>query len=154
MSDAGNAESSYLLRMDLTYLIIFALLFVSFFTLINLMSPVLRFQENSLQKFFTVLNITSFITLIAALILHTVYLSKNTTKILLISCGIFIVSYYSDIAIKAFSRSLTIILYPLLIELRGSSNSAYVIDLPQIIIISLLTYYTYKKYKNRGILKK
>ncbi|MEM2039339.1 MAG: hypothetical protein QXN79_02430 [Zestosphaera sp.] len=60
-------------------------------------------------------------------------------------------SYYGYIAFKAFSRNLVIIPYPLLIELRGNSASAYVVDLPQIIIISLLAYYVYKEHKRLAL---
>lgn len=144
MSYAGNTESPRMFRVDPTYLIIFVLLFTGFFTLINLL---IGFQESLAQKFLTVLNTASFVTLVSVLVLHTIYQNKNTAAILLISCGIFVISYYSYVIFKALSKDLTIIPYPLLIELKGSSNSAYVVDLPQIIIISLLVYYTYKKHK-------
>ncbi len=144
MSYAGNTESSRMFRVDSTYLIIFVLLFTGFFTLINLL---IGFQESLPQRFLTVLNTASFVTLVSVLILHTIYHNKNTAAILLISCGIFVISYYSYVIFKAFSKDLTIIPYPLLIELKGSSNSVYVVDLPQIIIISLLIRYAYKKHK-------
>ncbi|MFN3268523.1 MAG: hypothetical protein ACK416_04620 [Zestosphaera sp.] len=144
MSYAGNTESSRMFQVDPTYLIIFVLLFMGFFTLINLL---IGFQESLAQKFLTVLNTASFVTLVSVLILHTIYQNKNTAAILLISCGVFVISYYSYVIFKALSKDLTIIPYPLLIELKGSSNSVYVVDLPQIIIISLLVYYTYKKHK-------
>ncbi len=147
MSGAGNAELTRLLRIDSTYLIVFFLLFVGFFTLINLMSAVLGFQESALQRFFTVLNAASFATLVVIAILYTIQQNEDTAKILLISCGIFVVSYYSYVFLKAFSRSLVIIPYPLLIELRGVNGSAYVVDLSQIIIIALLARYVYKKLR-------
>jgi len=147
MSGAGNAELTRLLRIDPTYLIVFLLLFVGFFTLINLMSAVLGFQESALQRFFTVLNAASFATLVVIAILYTIQQNEDTAKILLISCGIFVVSYYSYVFLKAFSRSLVIIPYPLLIELRGVNGSAYVVDLSQIIIIALLARYVYKKLR-------
>jgi hypothetical protein len=147
MSGAGNAELTRLLRIDPTYLIVFLLLFAGFFTLINLMSATLGFQESALQRFFTVLNATSFATLVVVAILYTVQQNENTAKILLISCGVFVVSFYSYVFIKAFSRGLTIMPYPLLIELRSVKGSAYVVDLPQIIIIALLARYVYKKLR-------
>lgn len=126
---------------------IFILILAGFFTLINLIMVKLGFQESPPQRFFTVLNTASFATLIVTLILHTVYQNRNTDVMLLISCGVFTVSYYGYVTFKALSRGLTVIPYPLLIELRGSSNSAYVVDLPQIIIISLLTHYVYRRRK-------
>ncbi len=147
MSGAGNAELTRLLRIDPTYLIVFLLLFAGFFTLINLMSAMLGFQESALQRFFTVLNATSFATLVVVAILYTVQQNENTAKILLISCGVFVVSFYSYVCIKAFSRGLTIMPYPLLIELRSVKGSAYVVDLPQIIVIALLAHYVYKKLR-------
>ncbi|MEM0025617.1 MAG: hypothetical protein QXV93_03315 [Zestosphaera sp.] len=151
MSSAGNAEISRLFQIDPTYLIVFILLFVCFFTLVNVMTAALGFQESLPQRFFTVLNVASFATLIVILILHTIYQNRNTVGMLLISCGVFTVSYYGYIAFKAFSRNLVIIPYPLLIELRGNSASAYVVDLPQIIIISLLAYYVYKEHKRLAL---
>ncbi len=147
MSGAGNAELTRLLRIDPTYLVVFLLLFAGFFTLINLMSAMLGSQESALQRFFTVLNAASFATLVVTVILYTVQQNENTAKILLISCGVFVVSYYSYVFLKAFSRSLAIIPYPLLIELRGVNGSAYVVDLSQIIIIALLARYVYKKFR-------
>ena len=145
MSDAGNAELPRMFRIEPTYLVVFILLFVIFFTLVNVATVALTFQESLLQRLLTILNVTSFVTLIATLILHTIHQNKDTTRLLLISCGVFIIFYYGYVVSKALSRGLAITPYPLLLELRGSSNSAYVIDLPQIIIISLLIYYVYKK---------
>lgn len=147
MSSAGNAESLRLLQIDPTYLIVFILIFTGFFTLINVLTAMLGFQESPPQRFFTLLNAASFATLIVTLILHTIYQNRDTAGMLLISCGVFMVSYYGYVTLKAFSRGLAVIPYPLLIELRGSSNSAYVVDLPQIVVISLLTYYVYRKHK-------
>ncbi|MGC8975117.1 MAG: hypothetical protein ACP5KB_02835 [Thermoprotei archaeon] len=147
MSSAGNTDLPRSPRIDPIYLVVFVLLFTGFFTLINVASATLGFQESLPQRFLTALNTASFTTLIATLILHTIYQNRNTVSVLLISCGVFIVSYYSYVIFKALSKGLAIIPYPLLIELRGSSNSAYVIDLPQIIVISLLAYYTYRKHR-------
>lgn len=145
MSSAGNAESSLKVSKRFRHALVFIFILSSSFTVMNLAFSLMNSHMGLTQLVLISFNTSSFITLIASLTLHIAFQSKTSLRVLLMSCASFIIAYYLYLGSKVLSNSLAVTPYPLLIELRSSAHSTYVLDLPQAILITLLIYYLFKR---------
>ncbi len=145
MTDAGNAESPLKVGERFRHVLLFTVILSSSFTVTSLVFSLMNSYMGLAQLALVSFNTSSFITLIISLTLHVVFQNKTSLRVLLMSCASFIIAYYLYLGSKVLSNSLTVIPYPLLIELRNGSHSTYVLDLPQAILITLLVYRLFQR---------
>ncbi|MEM4486507.1 MAG: hypothetical protein QW116_04645 [Zestosphaera sp.] len=145
MSDAGNAEPLLKVFKRLTYVMVFLIIFAPTLAIVNILFPTSNAYADSAQRTLIVLSVSSFTTLVISMALHVALQSRTTWGVLLMSCTLFIITYYTYLGSRIISSNLSVTPYPLFIELKNGARSVYVLDLPQIIVVMLVIYYLRKR---------
>lgn len=149
MSSAGNADTLLRMFKRVAHVMVFLAIFAGSFIAVSTLFPRSSTYIDVSQRLFVILSVSSFTTLVISTVLHVSLQSRITLRVLVMSSAFFIIMYYIHFSNKVLSNGLSVIPYPFLIELKGNAYSAYVLDLPQIIITGFIAYYIYKRVCRR-----